>query len=177
MSKMKRLFFALALLSITAACNLKTHESVDVEEFKKGKEAMKIKRVTDDQIVNAAYTLGDSLSSKLQQAIQAKKQPFCDFNDLTTFIQEERLQEIVSNAGIRCQEAQTTHPKEAALWQAYLTGYQQNSELQSGIQRLGTKDNYAALAFTTPLTQQQGDSTVFSMLSIIISKSEIIKTF
>ncbi|MGB0525808.1 MAG: hypothetical protein ACPGJS_22705, partial [Flammeovirgaceae bacterium] len=141
------------------------------------KEAIKIKRVTDDQIVSSAYMLGDSISQALKDTIQAAANDLCNLPDLTTYLANDQLQELISQASIRCHQEQITHPKEVEIWEAYQAGFIQKSPLQAGIQRLGDKNNYKELVFTVPLTYTEGESNKLAVLSITLKKSAIIMTF
>lgn len=171
------LSIALLFLVSFSSCDFKTHDSVNVNEFKKGKEAFKIKRMTDDQIVSLAYDYGDSIATLLTDSIENTAIPLCELQDIQSYLPPS-LHEFVESVGIRCDTTTIQHPKELEVWQAYANGFAQfQNELQTGIQRLGSKTNYNTLVFTKPLSYQKADSTHFAMLSVILKKSEIIKNF
>ena len=175
---MNRYSIIFLFLLIITSCDFKTHESVNVEEFNRGKEAFKIKRVTDDQLVNAAYTFGDSISTIILDSLgDLTSDSLCGFRDLKPLLKDKKLQELIEKATIRCMAEDNMHEKEKEVWEAYLNGYNQQVDLQNAIQRLGTKEKYDELLFARPLSYQYEDSTKFAMLSIILAKKHVIMTF
>lgn len=170
---MKALINCMLFLVLFASCELKTHKDVDVKEFKKGKEAMKIKRFTEDQIFVAAYQYGDSLLTKLRGKIDFKTANLCELVDL----KDKAPSPLILKAGIRCKRNQVHHEKEAALWDAFQKIDIENQNLfQNTIQRLGNADNYTELVAVYPVPFITESDTSIYMLSIVISKREVIKT-
>ena len=169
---MRRITIYVILLLIASSCELKTHKDVDAKEFNKGKEAMKIKRYTEDQIFNAAYQHGDSLLTSLRNKIDLTADNLCTFSDLKS----ELSSPLIINAGIRCQRAQTYHPKEAALWDAYQKITIDNDKnYQNTIQRLGDIKNYQELVAVYPIPHTTESGTTVYLLSIVLSKREVVK--
>ena len=170
---MRNIICYFILLTLFSSCDLKTHKDVNVREFNKGKEAIKIKRFTEEQIFNAAYAYGDSLLTSLKGKLVLDSIPPCELGDLKSLVANP----LVLEAGIRCQREQTRHAKEAELWDAFQQIDPENEQLfQNTIQRLGNKDKYNELVAVYPIAYKEAETTKVYMLSIVLSKREIIKT-
>jgi len=168
---MKQVTYLLLFIFLASSCHyLRTDDRIDADSVNKNKEKFKIKRVTDDQIVGSAYERGEQIANELLGKISSDS--LCSFSELKNYIKNNQL--LVEEAGVRCQVGQITRPKEKELWNASLEAFKQDkTQLKPSIQRLGSKDSYESLVYVYPFT----DQTEFAMLSIVLSKKEIIKAF
>jgi hypothetical protein len=161
----------LPFLCLLACSPLKTDEKINAKEVNQEIKDRKIKRVVDDEVVTFAYEKGTDIAGRVQQLL---KETPCTTENLSTQLK----QDVLLAAYVRC-EGNTTfyHEKEQEIWEAYQQAWGAGNEPGSSIQRLGEKGNYKELLYAVPFYYNKDGKVKNAMLSLILSKKELIRIY
>ena len=135
---MKSILIYLSVISIlfaSAACSVKQAD-MDVEKVKEEINSRKIRRVTDAEIVQAAYDSGKTIIEKVDL-------------DQTSCNESINLEnELVLSCSLVCDDAVLEDEKEKQIWSAYQYNFENGLEMADNIQKSGD----AVLLYTLPIT-------------------------
>ena len=176
---MKKYIAVLIALLASTACSqfLKTDEKINAKVVNETVDKWKIKRVLEDDIVSTAYVMGqEAVDTALTIMPEGNAQARCRMFDFTKKLPED-TQKWVSRAVIRCEPNFFHHPKEKEIWEAYAQAMKDGIEVQGNVQRLGNKESYKQLVYTTPIKYQSGEESKWAMLSIVLDKSAVIMRY
>ena len=184
---MKNISIILLLLIFNMSCS--NMERLDTTQIKDEMEGYKIKRVSPTQITYQVETLGSEISQALTQDFEkqmkgiskARGEEICQLKDMSlidslskTYGLKIRLlgqPDIGSNNSL--------YVKEKEVLEAYADNVSKNLSLGDNIQKIGD----SLFVYTSPIPTNKGvgklcfsDDSGFAIWSIIIKKSEVIKS-
>lgn len=177
---MKKYIIPIALLAfIFSACDnfIKTDERINAKEVNETVGKWKIKRVLEDDIVATAYTMGQEATDTAMALVPKDDgQALCQLFDFTEQLPEE-VKKWVNRAVLRCEPSFFHHPKEKEIWNAYSQAMKDGIEVEGSVQRLGNKESYKQLVYTTPIQYEVSGEKQWAMLSIVLDKSAVIMRY
>lgn len=184
---MKITSIILLILSITISCS--NLERLDTTQIKEEMEGYKIKRVSPTQITYQVETLGIAISQALTKDFEkqmkgmskTRGEEICQLKDMSlidSLSKKYNLKirllgqpDIGSNNEL--------YVKEKEVLEAYADNASKNLSLSDNIQKIGD----SLFVYTSPIPANKGfgklcfsDDTGFAIWSIILRKSEVVKS-
>jgi len=162
---MKRLIHSISILAILVflgtACSVKQAD-MDVEKVKEEINSRKIRRVTDAQIVQAAYDSGKAIIERVDISQATCNESLNIDNDL------------VVSCMLVCDSTFLEATKEQQVWSAYKYNFENGLEMNDNIQ----KSADSLLLYTLPVTEldtaQVQNIKLPRVLFLRLSKKDLI---
>ncbi|MFP4293777.1 MAG: hypothetical protein ACLFQ0_19260 [Cyclobacteriaceae bacterium] len=171
-----------------------TEQQVPGDSIQEEMEEREIKRILPGEIVEAAYTEGEKLSSQAQQiAVEAYRRRVGRDTNFADFVDAQALRDIDSlmqnkQASIHWVAASDDNPQlqdtERQIWEAYLYNVENDLPLNDNVQRLG-EDNFlytrpvrldVELRKKLPGTETKAEDAFLGMWVVRFSKKALIQS-
>ena len=151
-----------------AGCQPERDPNRNVEKIKEEIRDKKIKRLTDAQIVQAAYDRG----KKIGEMVREKAQLGADrCGQPVTVSLEKPYNLIAESIQLLCGPLDSFTEKEKMVWDAYQHNANNDLPMEENIQKISDEQ----LVYTYPVSFGEGNEPKWGILRIVLSKKEVIR--
>mgnify|MGYP001062517370 CR=1 FL=1 len=179
-------YSALLLLAIISACGGTGEQRVDTTAVQEEMAQREPKRVTPEEITEAAYQQGGSMAQQMLSLLIKQYKEEKPETDFTTYVQSQSVHTFAGDATVHWIPVSTQtgnlQEKEQQILEAYRYSQEQQQELIGNVQRIGQD----TLLYTHPVTLNDSlrtalalptdtSETLLGMWSIYIPKKAIVQ--